>query len=147
MTPSSRSGGWHRDRRHCRRGSIRRTAVRSRQCGSSWNFRGAAIDRDGGPSASRRKMPASRPDNSSATWLNRSDWRPEPVGHSTVKLSPEKVGNCSKRADDEAVDRHPDWSPPVGVTAEHAAVGLRRQVGDAEFLACRVEDVGVLQMV
>src|SRR6266403_782403 len=43
-----------------------------------------------------------------------------------------------QRSDNERVHRHPDWSPPVGVAAEHAGVGLGRQVVYAVLLAVYV---------
>ena len=44
-----------------------------------------------------------------------------------------------QRADDQAVDRHPDRAAPVRVAAEHARVGLGRQVADVVSLIAHVE--------
>ena len=40
---------------------------------------------------------------------------------------------------DQDVDRHPDRSAPVGVAAEHAGIGFRRQIPDTIFLAAGME--------
>ena len=45
------------------------------------------------------------------------------------------------------VDRHPDRAAPVGVAAEHAGVGLRRQIRNAVLLAAGVEDVRMVGVV
>ena len=49
--------------------------------------------------------------------------------------------------DDQAVDGHPDRSAPVGVAAEHAGIGLRRQVRHAVFPTPRGEHIGMLGVV
>src|SRR5215510_6838641 len=50
-------------------------------------------------------------------------------------------------SDDEAVDRHPDGSAPIGIAAEHAAVGFCGQVSHAVLLASDIKDKGMLGMV
>ena len=52
-----------------------------------------------------------------------------------------------QRPDDQRVDRHPDRPAPVGVAAEHAAVGLRRQVRHPIVLVADTEHVRMLLVV
>src|SRR5262249_30654055 len=52
-----------------------------------------------------------------------------------------------QRPNDQNVHGHPDRSPPVGIAAEHARVGLRRQVGNAIFLVPDMEDKRMLGMI
>src|SRR5262249_23088408 len=47
----------------------------------------------------------------------------------------------------QSVDRHPNWSPPVGVSAEHAGVRLRGEILDLVFLVAEPKAVRVLLMV
>ena len=72
---------------------------------------------------------------------------PEPVGHSIVNVVAVVAVVLQQRPDDQRVDRHPDRAAPVRVAAEHAAVGLGGQVGDAEFLAADIEHVRMLGVV
>src|SRR5262249_19880255 len=48
-----------------------------------------------------------------------------------------------ERSDEQGVDRHPDRSAPVGVAAEHAGVGLGREVAYPVLLAAHLQDIGV----
>src|SRR3974390_1458421 len=50
-------------------------------------------------------------------------------------------------ADDQAVDRHPDGAPPVGVAAEHAGIRFGRQVLDFVLVPGQVKDEGMVAMV
>src|SRR5271170_4265991 len=47
----------------------------------------------------------------------------------------------------QRVHRHPDRPAPVGVAAEHAGVGFRRQIIHPVFLAFHVDDKGMLVVI
>ena len=49
--------------------------------------------------------------------------------------------------DDQSIDRHPDRAAPIRIAAEHARIGLRRQIGDAVFLAAGLDDVRMVGVV
>jgi len=63
-----------------------------------------------------------------------------------MKLSPVIQIEAQQRPDNERIHRHPDRSPPVRVTAEHARIRLGRQIvypvllpdasGDMEYMEC-----------
>src|SRR5438034_2997057 len=48
-----------------------------------------------------------------------------------------------QRLDDQEVDRHPDWSAPIRVAAEHARIRVSRDVADAEPVAGALKCVGI----
>src|SRR5690242_7958375 len=50
-------------------------------------------------------------------------------------------------SDHQGVNRHPDGASPVRVAAEHAGIGLRRQVGNTVWLAAGMDDVRMTGMV
>src|SRR5688572_16714768 len=52
-----------------------------------------------------------------------------------------------ERSDHQGVDRHPDRAAPIGVAAEHAGVGLSRQVRDAILLPAGLNAVGVIGVI
>src|SRR5258705_1996016 len=52
-----------------------------------------------------------------------------------------------QRTNEQRIHRHPDWAAPVGVAAEHAAVGFSRKVIHAVFLTLDVDDIGMVGMI
>src|SRR4029077_517658 len=52
-----------------------------------------------------------------------------------------------ERADDQHVHRHPDRTAPVGISAEHSAVRLGRQIAHAVALTTDVELVRMLEVM
>src|SRR5215472_17117157 len=50
-------------------------------------------------------------------------------------------------ADDQRIDGHPDRPAPVRIAAEHAGVGLRRQVRHPVLLISDAEDVGMIGVI
>ena len=125
---STRSGGWRRGRRRCRRGSTRRTECGRASAGRCWNF---SVPPNTGrrPSSSRRKMRCRRSEIS----LRDLEERHQRAGARRT-FDAERVAvvgvELEQRANQEDVHRHPHRTAPVGVAAEHPAVRLGRLIGD-----------------
>ena len=69
---------------------------------------------------------------------------PEPVGHSTLKSSPEVVMELLQRFDQQVVHREPDRPAPVRVAAEQAGARFGRLVVHAILRAVHRQHVGVI---
>ena len=139
---STRSGGWRRGRRRCRRGSTRGTECNRASAGPFWNF---SVPPNTGrrPASSRRKMRCRRSEISFADLEERH----QPAGACRT-FHAEGVAvvgmELEQRANEEDVHREPHRAAPVGVPAEHPAVRLGRLIGDPVFLPAHSHDVGML---
>src|SRR5262245_42689833 len=69
---------------------------------------------------------------------SRGTFELEPVAVEFVELV--------KTFDDQVVDRHPDRTAPIGVSAEESAVRLGRNVSDFGMITVDLEDIGLVEM-
>ena len=117
---------------------------RSCQCGSVWNF---SIPPNTGrrPSSSSVNVVARRVGD-----LGRDLEQVQLAARAGRALDLEPVAvvavQLQQAAQDHQVHREPDRPAPVGVAAEHAGVGLGRQVVDVVLLSAPVEHARLLEM-
>ena len=137
---SSRSGGWRPARRRCRRGSTRRTGSGRASAGRPGTSRARRRPAGGRP---RRAGRSREPPAISSATSHRFSMSPGAGRALDLEVVAVVAVQVEQRAQDHEVHREPDRPAPVRVAAEHAAVGLGRQVADLVVLAVPVELVRV----